>query len=78
MYMCVSSLSFHLAAVIFLLLFRFSLRIFFFFFSHLLESACFLSHLHVPTQSGGEVGFSDSAIQRPLLLSILSMLLEGP
>lgn len=36
-----------------------------------------VSHLHVLTHSGGEIGSSDSANQRPLLLSILSMLLEG-
>lgn len=34
-------------------------------------------HTHTHTHGGGEMGSSDSANQRPLLLSILSMLLEG-
>lgn len=38
---------------------------------------CLTSMLHVHTHSGGEMGSSDSANQRPLLGFILSMLLEG-
>lgn len=35
------------------------------------------SHTHTHIHGGGEMGSSDSANQRPLFLSILSMLLEG-